>query len=88
MGDYRFPAKISRIESISEKALGEREKKRSSRRFQVRTLLAPGSGAPWCSALFGRMANGLSQHSQGQRPWNPSDPMNRLANGHIQRTMR
>jgi len=30
------------------------------------------------------MANGLSQHSQGQRPWNAMDPSNRLANGHIQ----
>jgi hypothetical protein len=52
----------------------------------------------WCPALLDcnlgarhfldYMANGLSQHSQGQRPWNLSDPMNRLANGHIQRTMR
>ncbi len=31
------------------------------------------------------MANGLFQHSQGQRPWNVTNPPTRLANGHIQR---
>ena len=30
------------------------------------------------------MANGLSHHSQGHRPWNPNPNTNRLANGHGQ----
>ncbi len=48
--------------------------------------VAPGDG------MYGRwptnwMANGLLQHSPGQRPWNTINAFKPLANGHIQPTI-